>query len=823
MALNISGYVDPGAYVGFVAVPGSVSVTSQRTLGIVAIGPRTRRAEGELVVRGKIYDETLAAWTGSSPYRCVLANVSNRDRNSAILYKNDVSMGLAEWSFAPAKMTGNAVAGAAMDTTLKHKFTLSMDGKDVTTLTLTTKAPATTLVTIASELNTKLVAVSAYGSAYAGVFTTIQTGAAPNDTLVITSPITTSASDIKVFLSYEDAAGTYDDMASTVSNAAWAPTYATGVQADTYVEVIDASYSSTATWSIDYVAVDQQTDPLEFATTDTPLDDIITVGYFPGASSYTEDTDYEENANLIDWHIAGTTAQATVTSTLAAPYAPVLNTSDHLYISVNNLAVLNVTLLGTDTTAALVAERINLAFNASSVYGPEYAYVASVSGGTKVAFTAPLQFENFPTSKGYNSSITFSSGTYNAFSLLFGATTLPYDVRGAGQRPTFGSSYYITYDYDRDADDYNVPQLVYSTDQMYAYTTRLTPTNYTVNKLATAGEIAFLNGSSSLYLVQIDDSVSPGSPTSSEIHEAIDGAETKTGITDIVVIDTTEDSAVYLMQHVSSMSSPLNKKYRRGWYGMARDTDVGDPDTPDTFVYRATRTLQPGNDSTGRGRQILVAPANSDRVLTLSDGTEVTLECHSAYLATAVAALFTSLPSPSDCLVRKMITGFVTDSTFETYLDAERRTLADNGVTVVTLDAGRLLLLDPLTTEAGGAGVVQFEEPQSSAARDAVTNTVTTLLDLNVVGIVPDDLADFITDVKTWIMLAILANIENGTIAPYRDSSGNIRDIDPKTDIKVEQSIVDPRTYNFKYWFNLKYPAKRFFGEYSVDNPFFSS
>lgn len=820
MALNISGYVDPGTYLTEVIIPGSVAVTSDRTLGIVAIGPRTRREEGELVVRGKIYDEDLTAWTGSSPYRCVLANVSNRDRNSAILYKNDVSMGLAEWSFAPAKLTGNAVAGAALNTTIDHMFTLSMDGRDVVTLELTTQGAGTPLTTIATELNAKLALVATYGTAYNAVFTTI-TDVAPNDTLVITSPITTSASDIKVFLSFEDA-GVDEDLASVVSAAAWAPTAGAAVQADTYVEVIDASYSATADWTIDYVAVDQQTDPLEFATTDTPLDDIITVGYFPGASSYTENSDYEENGNLIDWYIAGTTAQATVTSTLAQPYAPVLNTSDHLYISVNGLAVLDVTLDAADTTAVKVAERVNLAFNASSVYGPEYAYVASVSG-TSVKFTAPHQLENFPNAVGYNSSITFSSGVYNAFSLFFGTTSLPYDLRGAGQRPEFGSSYYVTYDYDRDDDDYDVPQLVYSTDQMYEYTTRLTPTNYTVNHLTIAGEIAFLNGASSVYLIQVDDTVSPGSPTSSEIHAAIDGAATKKGITDLVVIDTSEDSAVYLMQHVSSMSSALNKKYRRGWYGMARDTDVGDPDTPDTFVYRATRTLQPGNDSTGRGRQILVAPGTANRMLTLSDGTEVEYECHGAYLATAIAALFTSLPSPSDTLVRKMITGFVTDSTFETYLDAERHTLADQGCTVVTLDAGRLLLLDPLTTEAGGAGVVQFEEPQSSAAKDAVTNTVTTLLDLNVVGVVPDDLADFITDVKTWIMLAILANIENGTIAPYRDSSGNIRDIDPKTDIKVEQSIVDPRTYNFKYWFNLKYPAKRFFGEYSVDNPFFTA
>jgi hypothetical protein len=156
----------------------------------------------------------------------------------------------------------------------------------------------------------------------------------------------------------------------------------------------------------------------------------------------------------------------------------------------------------------------------------------------------------------------------------------------------------------------------------------------------------------------------------------------------------------------------LEKHYRRGWFGMARDTDVGDPDTPDTFVYRATRTLQPGNTSPGRGRLILVAPGNATRTITLEDGREVDVEVDGSYIATAVGALYTSLASPSDVLINKLITGFrVDDDSFGTYLKGERHTLAGNGVTVVTYDAGKLVLLDPLTTEAGGGKVVSFEEP----------------------------------------------------------------------------------------------------------------
>ena len=119
-------------------------------------------------------------------------------------------------------------------------------------------------------------------------------------------------------------------------------------------------------------------------------------------------------------------------------------------------------------------------------------------------------------------------------------------------------------------------------------------------------------------------------------------------------------------------------------------------------------------------------------------------------------------------------------------------------------------------------GVIQFEEPSSSAQKDSVTRAVETSLDTNVKGIVPESLSDFITDVKIWISLAIIAQINAGVIAPYRNSDGTTRDINLLTDIVVAQDTTDPRSFTFKYWFNLKYVAKRFFGEYSVDNPFFT-
>jgi hypothetical protein len=825
--VSITGYVDPGTYIEEVQVPGSINVTAARALCLVGIAPRTKRSTDEVVIRGKIYNETLASWTGSSPYRHVLANISNRDRNGAILYKNGNAMGLGEWSFVSAYLTGTEWAAAAVNMSTgggTYLFTLSIDGKRVVTIDMNAAVtavggtPATASgANVAAAINYELgdpagTYYADYGSAYNAVASSATGVTYP--VITLTSPSTDSSSDVKVFLSLAS------DAASVISNTAWAPIATVGVQAATYVEVIDASYASTATYVIEYVSVDSLSDPLDEAAVATPLVDIIRVGTYPGASTYLLDTDYEAGTNVVDWDTTSWD-QATVTATNVGPYNT--STLTNLYISINGGAILTVALTsGATTTAATLATDINTALAASANYGPEYAHTAS-NASSYLKFDLPCAFDNYPVSHGYASSIVFYTGTLDAFSLFFGTgVAQPYEIRGTGERPSFGAVYYTTYSYTRPSADYDLPHRVYDPAGVLEYTSPLTSTNYTTNNLAIAGLIAFENNAPSVWLQQINDSTAPGTPTTTQIHTAITNCGEKSGITELCVLDTSLDTAVYLQNHVSNMSSTLEKKPCRGWYGMARGTDVGDPDTPNTLVYRATRTLQPGATSSGRGRQLLVAPCDVSRVITLEDATEVTRDLDGSYLASAVAAYFTSLPGAADSMVRKTVIGFDID-TFETYEKGERHTLADKGVLVVTLDAGRFMMLDPLTTEAGGGKVVSYEEPAASWQKDIVTSTVNNLIDTNLVGVVPTDVADFIVDIKQWIMLGLLACITNGTIGPYKDANGLRRDIDPISDIRAWQSETDSRTFYFRYWYNLKYPAKRFFGEYSVDNPFFGA
>ena len=831
MTIALSQYQDPGAFIGEVISPGAVSVSSERVMSIVAIAPRTRRAANEAPIRGKVYDEELTVAV-STPFVASLVNTSDRDRNQAKLYMNGNELGLGDWWFVSAYLTGDEWAGATIDVSVgtgtAQYFTLSLDARRVVTIDLDAAvttiggAPAAATATdICDAINYELgdaagTWFAAYGVDYIAV-ATHATGVA-NEIITITSPISTSASDVKVFLSME----TTNDGASEVSNTAWGPLATAGVQAVTWVRIKDTSYVATATYTLDYVSVDLLTDALANTATATPLDQIVQVGSYEGGSSFIKDTDWDENGNLIEWTSTTSWAESTLTGG-TGPYAIVLNTNDKLRLSVNEGALLTVTLTaGAARTATEIATDINTALNASTSYGPVYGHVASDDGAAAIQLDTPIPFENLPQQKGGASSLQFVEVTNDAFATLFGAgITLPYEVSGLGLRPAFGATYFITYDYTRPAADYTTPHRVFDPDQLYEYCSPLTLSNYLRNKLCVAGEIAFENEASSVWLTQINDVTTPGIPTQNQINAAIDVCKTKKGITEVTVIDTTRATAVYEMQHVSGQSSMLEKHYRRGWYGMARSTDPGDPDTPDTFIYRSTQVLQPGNTSPGRGRHILCSPGEVERTITLDTAQEITLELDGSYLSVAVCAAYTALPSPSSALLGKFVKGF-NEGGFETYLRGERHSMADKGVTVVTVDAGRFVLLDPLTTEAGAAKVIQFEEPSASAQKDAVTDTVNNLIDKNLKGVVPDDLGDFISDIKKWIMLGILAQIGARTIAPFRDEAGFPRDIDATTDIQVYQSSTDPRTFYFKYWFNLKYPAKRFFGEYSVDNPFFA-
>lgn len=839
MALNITNYTDPGVYIGEVVVPGAVSAaTVPLTVCLIGAANRNKRVNNEALTRGLISNETLTVGGSPGAHDATLVNRSNRKTAQTTITRDGTALDSSlDFSYLAAEVTGASVATHNF-TAPNNKIGLSLDGKQPIVIAITSGAGATTisgnLVTvqitiggigavtpaeIVTGINKALTDASSlgYGPAYGAVASVVAV-----NRVKITSPTTTPVSDVGLHLPFPNAQDRTNGIFQTgTSGTAAIPALTSGTptfNAATVIRITDAAYSNTAVYKAAYAAVNSNIDVLA----NNNVQSMVRVGVFAGVTSFKENTDYSRSGSNLDWSIS--TAAAFVSSASAATRD--LSTNDTIVLSLDGKAAVTIDLNGlgspppgyanpgtpASATPAEICNNINAVLANSLAYGPAYQAVATQSSNI-ITLTSPT--------KGTASFVQIAAPTLlSAVTTVFGlaSTQLPYTVAGAGTKPTAGSIYFATYEYTRPTSDYNVVKRFFTPDSVYQDIGFPSATN----QLAMATSIAFENNAPSIVVIQTNDSTFPGSPTQSELLASLNIAATSSVPTEICVLSTALATQVDLMNHVINESSPTEKLYRRGWFGMARNTVIGDKDTPDSFVYRSVRTLQVPGDSPGRGRFILVAPPNVTRTITKEDGSQVDVSLDSSYLAVALAAKMTSFTSPADTLLRKTVSGFKIDD-FQTYLKAERAILAGNGVTVVTLDAGKLVLLDPITTEAGGGRMASFQEISASTQKDAVTVAVAQSVDANLVGIVPSDLASFIITIKGHIGGVLRSLIASGAIAPFKTTEGVTRDIDFSKDIQVFQDKTDPTRYFFRYFFNLRYPAKRFFGEYSVDNPFFSS
>lgn len=825
MALTISQYTDPGVYTAEVVVPGALNIATTPVLPtVIAHGSRVRQAINEAVTRGLVTNETLTV-AGSAPHRATLAFRGDRKLANTTVYENGVALSDSFLSYVPASIQG--LTAATFDLSVNNAFCIEMDGKTPVTMVLTDAAPSVTIagtqinvtgvlggagtaaVSTAAEIvvliNSGLAGAAAlgYGSAYSAVATV-----SPANTITITSPVTGPTSDVRVF-------------AAQTTNASAVLFHASGVlDAVTMIDVSATVYTAGATYTADYIAQADRVDPLG----QTGPQAILKVGDAAGVSNYVEDIDFDFVSDTLDWSNSpapGVITQATLTS-LTQNYAIITAVSDQIQVALDGRALVTVDLIGLGSpplgytsatsgaaTAAEVAANVNAVLANNTAYGARYNGVATVVSN-QVVLTSPTD--------GTPGSVQIASPTsLSGTSLIFGTTGTT--VTGTGHRPALGAQYFVSYTYTRPTSDYANPKQFFTLDSALAFTGPIEASN----ALAIAAELAFRNGSPSVLLILVNDATAAGAPTTVEYQAALDAAANKSTATDIVVLSTNLAVQTALMQHVENQSGPVEKNYRRGWFGMPRSTAIGDIDTANTYVYRAARTLQVAADSPARGRLILVAPPGVEgisKTILKNDGTTETLDLDSTYLALAIASKMASFSSPATALARKTISGFDTaDGDFTPWVRAERAQMASNGVTVVTFDAGRLILLDPTSTERAGGALISFEQISASTQKDNANRKITQALDAGVIGLVPVDLADFIVDIKLIISNAIEAEIGDGALAPYRDSSGSARPIDLNRDIQVVNDPNDPTKFLARWFYNLRYPALRIFGEWSVDNP----
>ena len=562
--------------------------------------------------------------------------------------------------------------------------------------------------------------------------------------------------------------------------------------------VIDSSvYISTSVYVITYIAPS--------STMDTPINAPVVkldmVGSFPNVTSFVIDTDYQLTSGKVDWSLS---TEAELTGIPVGPFN--LATNSNIKFNLDGLPDLTVSVVGATpaaTTAAEVVSALNAAMVANINYGVPYTNAASVSAG-KVKLTGVVL--------GQLGSVTLkqaSSASANMEVFGIASSALPLTVNGTGMQPVIGSVYYITYEITRPVTDYNTPFQFYSSASAY----QIIGWPDFDNPLANYVNICFDQGAPSVFCIIAT------STADIDMITALGASEAKVGMTEILPISTSLNVQIATLQSVTNMSSLLEKKPRRGWYGMARGTQIGDQSTPNTLLYLAGVTLQVPGDSPGRGRSIVTAPCECQITITLLNGSTLPIQLDGTALAAASAAVLTGFVSASTSLLRKTLAGFdvITD-----YSDQQRHLLASGGVSVVSLRGGVPTLTDPITTEVAGGGLQEFSEISVMVQKDKVAAEVGQQIDTNLVAIVPDDLSDFISDIKIVIANTLRGMISSGDIGNYTNANGTQRDINLQTDIQASQSTNDKTQFNFRYWFNGKYPAKRFFGQFSIDNPFFA-
>jgi hypothetical protein len=851
MALNTSKYTDPGAYIGEVLVPGAINIAGQAFVTcLIGTGNRSKNVSNEAAVRGFVGSESIIWYTTAvSGYHLssVFANRGDRKTANTVVYKDGTAIADTLLRYPPAYITGTALLGGTFTLDVNERsLVIGFDGKVPLTVktavqgtagNTTISATSTYVVSDTGAANvtvfTKALIVAAinsafedhpsYGASYAGV------ASISGNYIKLTSPTSGATSDVVIFNAIGGTGAT--------ELFGGAPTAAAPLRPGTQVEIAASQYSASSTYTVDYVS-DALSPDADGLVQTTGVTAISQVGDFAGTDTYGTDAEgYTLASSKVSWAGAAWTTASITGSTITVGDALAEGASDVLKIAIDNKAALEIDLVGTMTqdgwttapgsTATDIATNINIKLADSLVYGPAYQAVASAVGSV-IVLTSPT--------KGRNGALQlFAPAANDATGSLFSNVVVASSyTQGTGKAPGVGSTYFVSYTHDRPSTDYassTAGRLTrhFSLDSAFDEVGgHGAATSAPSNPLAMAIEIAFANGAESVVIAQIDDSTTAGTPSMPEIQEALDVVGESGIPTEICLVGaagTLLAAQVALKDHIENNSGPFNKQYRRAWMGLGRDAQIGDKETADTIIYTAAKTLQVSANSAARGRLIVMAPPQVGvltKTVRLTDGTIINdVALDSTYLAVAAAARQTSFDSPSDTLARQTLAGFDIDTITRPISTVERAQMASAGVTVVTYDAGNLRLLDPITTERAGGAMISFEQIQASLQKDNVTRKMTQGLDANLVAIVPTDLSSFVLDIKSVIGSIISGEISAGSVGPYLTDSGLPRPVSYVDDMEVTQDPNDPTKFNFKYFYNLRYPALRLFGEYSVDNPFF--
>jgi hypothetical protein len=626
----------------------------------------------------------------------------------------------------------------------------------------------------------------------------------------------------------------------------------------THLELSSEAYSAVPTYYLSYQSISTHSDVLPGVgpTLSTPdVRSVIRVGDRPLVSQYTQDTDYTVGVAFTNPVLTPpSTSTGTVTFGAGNTYSALEPRIYTIYIQTpgaSGVATFNWygntpaagSGVGVTTGSNIpLQDGIVVSFTGTFLAGDTYTFTVGNTGAitwgvaqtlseTKLISDIYTDYTGVITGTPNNTYIMAShiptggitltgSGSGSIPATHISGTnyiTVPATAKSAapltlsyswdGDAPSFGQVYYISYSYAKPATAYDSPNLVFSEQELYSNVGLADAQNL----LALAGQIAFQQGMPFMFYVQIQDPDGDGQYTDIDYIDGIKASEAKYEITDVVVLSTSTQIREALRTSVRQCSSSYAKKYRRGWFYMPFNTSAGDTSTPGTLVYESRIVMQEPPGSPALGRYILMGQTWISKDFRMGDGTVQSLTLPGWAIATALAALQASFPSPSDTLLHKSITGF-TD--IESFGVTEMNYRAGNNLFMIQNNGGNFQVYDTCTVHGNSEDV---HEPSAGVQKDAVTRSVAAQMDQNVIALVPQSTADAVAYIRAQLALVLTSLVANGTIAAYEDASGNIRMLNPYNDIWVDRVSGSRTGYMFKYFFFLRYPIKRLFGEYFVD------
>jgi len=388
------------------------------------------------------------------------------------------------------------------------------------------------------------------------------------------------------------------------------------------------------------------------------------------------------------------------------------------------------------------------------------------------------------------------------------SSTISISYEFIGPEPAPGQLYFMTANFLRPAEYYNVPTRLLTREDGQNF---LAPSEV-YNHLYIMNEIAFDAGAPAVYVTQVYDLDGDGELTDTDFETALTAHEKNSRVTDLCVLS-----------HISSLSKslsvnergndPFQKREQMLWVGLPIGTPIGSVDVAGSLVYTARRTMQTSPESPALGTRVLLSPTRATRDIVLDSGITTTVILDGSFVAGATACLAGSFTDPGRSILKSKLPGF---KTIQTYNDAENLLLGGASIVWMTNQ---------------GSGVYQFEEDitvhQSNGEefqlisitvqKQNVTKIVRSSMNDQLIGVTTPSTKAAVGLIRATLGQILLGLQGRGVIADYQDDSGNVRKFDSSKDIIVIRDSSSLSKYDFFFGYFVKSVIKRLFGLYAVN------